>query len=115
MTHDTGLCIVTVSVCNAGPPKRGVPCTAELNDVAAADLARVSEISKIEPDQLRGRGREPEIVAARWAWWALLRDRGMSYSRIARIVGCDHSSVISAIRLAPDRDAVQALLVALRE
>lgn len=115
MTHDTGMCIVTVSVANAGPPAQGVRCTAALDDVAEADLARVAEISSVESWQIRGRSRDARAVSARWAWWVLLRERGMSYSRIAKIAGRDHSSVIHALRLASKRAETVAILAAVRE
>jgi hypothetical protein len=105
------MCIVTVSRRNAGPPLRGDRC---VSTPASDDLAVVAEVAGIEPEQLQGRSREPHIVAARWAWWVLLHERGMSNAAIGRLTGRDHSSVGYALERAPGCARVQAILAAVR-
>lgn len=48
----------------------------------------------VKPEDVMGRQRYPEIVAARHTAWALLRRRGMGLSQIARAFGVDHTSVL---------------------
>jgi hypothetical protein len=108
------LCIVTVSNRTAGPPTRGCRCSSTPAELAAFDLAAVSEAAKIEPEQLTGHARDPHIVAARWAWWSLLHERGMNRYTISRLVGRDHSSVGYAIKSAPKNKRTQAILAAVR-
>jgi chromosomal replication initiation ATPase DnaA len=105
------LCIVTVSRATVGPPLRGDRC---VSTPAADDLAVVAEVAGIEPEQLQGRGREPYIVAARWAWWVLLYERGMSRKGIGRLTGRDHSSIGHALERAPGCARTQAILAAVR-
>ncbi len=49
-----------------------------------------------------GRGRSPVMVRARTAVWRYLHDHGMSYARIGRKTGHDHSTITYA--LAKPRD-----------
>lgn len=110
----TDLCFVTVASPNAAPPRSGARCSANPADLAASELTAVSEATGLEPEYIRGRYRDPCMAAARRAWWVLLREHGLSYSRIGKLVGRDHSSVIDAIAKAATCERTQAVLVAVR-
>lgn len=48
-------------------------------------------------DAVRGKGRHPELVRARWACMVALRRRGLSYPEIGQTMGGkDHTSVMHA-------------------
>jgi hypothetical protein len=108
------LCIMSVPRRNAGPPTRGDRCSATLADLAADDLALVAAATGILPEMISGRRVMAPLVRARWAWWSLLQDRGLSYSAIGRLTGRDHSSVGYALERAPGCARTQAILAAVR-
>lgn len=73
--------------------------------LAAIGRAAAAEFG-IPAVKLFGAGREPNLVAARWAAWLVAREwRGSSYPAIARAFGRDHTSVIHGVRLATARCA----------
>lgn len=51
-------------------------------------------------DELLGRNRTPSAVRARRAFWFELREMGMSYPRIAKLCGVDHTTVLYGVRVA---------------
>lgn len=99
---------------NAGPPRWGVCCKALPTQVADDELERICSVVDIEPEQIRGHSKEPHIVAARWAWWVLLRERNLSFSAIARFADRDHSSVMYGLRRAPECQRTQEVVTAAR-
>jgi chromosomal replication initiation ATPase DnaA len=107
---EPALCFVTISTPGAAPPVRGTRC-AVTPDVL---LAEVCDATGVDPLDIRGHARDPFTVSARWAWWALLRESGRSYPEIGRLVGRDHSSIIHALKHAPDREQTLAVLAAVR-
>ena len=113
MLSDCDLCFVTVSRSVSGPPMRGARCSSTPVELAAADLAFVSDIAGVEPEDIRGRSRDPRAVAARRAWWTLLRERGFGYAAIGRLVGRDHSSIIDGLARARECARVKAVLAAM--
>lgn len=51
-------------------------------------------------DELCGRGRSRAVAAARHELWWLIRhhpERCYSFCQIARIVGCDHATVVQGV------------------
>jgi chromosomal replication initiation ATPase DnaA len=74
---------------------------------AAADLYGV-EVESILSDD-----RGPLAVRARHAVCWLLRERGMSFPEIGKVIGRDHTTVMYACRRVDSRPAVRALLAPL--
>jgi len=108
--NEPALCFVTVAAPVSGPPARGSRCGAT-PDVLLAEICEATGVAALD---IRGHARDPFTVSARWAWWALLRESGRSHSEIGRLVGRDHSSIIHALKHAPEREQTQAVLAAVR-
>ena len=68
-------------------------------------------------DAVRGKGRHPELVRARWACMVALRRRGLSYPEIGQAMGGkDHTTVMHACDIAEVRYATDlAWLLAVDE
>lgn len=65
-------------------------------------VRQVSKALGIDPRDILGRSRFPEVVEARACVALLLRRQGMSYNRIGERLGRDHSSIMSLVRRAPE-------------
>lgn len=61
-------------------------------------IAEVAREHEVTPEQVMGRSVHRHVVRARWAAMARLREAGLSYPRIGRILGRDHSTVMYGIR-----------------
>jgi chromosomal replication initiation ATPase DnaA len=59
------------------------------------ECARVHGCSVVE---VNSRSRRPRIVAARHEAMWCARQMGLSYPEIGDVFGCDHTTVISAVR-----------------
>jgi hypothetical protein len=58
-------------------------------------LAMTCALLELTPDEIKGTGRKPRMVGARCLLTRILRERGLSYPTIARLLGkVDHSSAI---------------------
>lgn len=57
----------------------------------------ISAETGIPVEDILGRRRDPEVVAARHRLWTMLHDSGLSLSAIGLAVGVDHSSVRYAL------------------
>jgi hypothetical protein len=104
------LCVMTVRRVTEGPPVRGSRCFATLDELVADDLALVADATGLEPVRIRGVVRQAQLVSARWVWWTLLRERGLSHSAIGRLVGRDHSTIIYGLEHAVDCERTQEIL-----
>jgi hypothetical protein len=65
-------------------------------------VRQVGKALGIDPRDILGRSRFPEVVEARACVALLLRRQGMSYNRIGERLGRDHSSIMSLVRRAPE-------------
>jgi chromosomal replication initiation ATPase DnaA len=74
-----------------------LPATS-LRRVASKTLAEVCHHYDVHPDDVTGDERTPTIAFARFHWFFELRDRGLSYPEIARLVQRDHTTVMSGVR-----------------
>lgn len=63
-------------------------------------VERASLLSGVPVSVLRGPSRHRGICLVRWAAMVAMRGRGMSYPAIGRMLGRDHSTVMSGIRQA---------------
>lgn len=62
-------------------------------------LAMTCALLELTPEQIKGHGRKREMVAARCLLTRILRDRGISFLTIARLLGkMDHSSAMHWMR-----------------
>lgn len=60
----------------------------------ASDAIRTAaDAANVPPAEVAGDSRRPDIVRARWAAMADLRDRGLGLSEIGRALGMDHTTV----------------------
>lgn len=66
---------------------------AELREIASRHGVRLSD--------MLGPSRKPKHVRARFAGYAVLRDRGMSLPRIGRVFCRDHSTVLHGLKSYP--------------
>lgn len=70
----------------------------------------------VDPDDVLAGSRTRENVNARHITMWLLKDAGRGYSEIARELGCDHTTVMNAVRRVSSTpallDAARAVLVA---
>jgi ATPase involved in DNA replication initiation len=80
--------------CGVTPLAQSVP----QERIEDATLREVCEYHRVSEDAVRSQSRLPEHVEARHDWWATLWASGWSYSRIARTVGRDHSTIMEAAR-----------------
>ena len=82
-------------------------------------IALASKLSGIAVRRIKGKEQYRPLVRVRWAIYAIAREHGHSYPRIARMFGKDHSTVVHGCQSLPDhtsRDPVYAAFVAeLRE
>ncbi|MBM3450942.1 MAG: hypothetical protein FJX78_08200 [Armatimonadetes bacterium] len=95
-----------------------------LPQAATSDLAITTEaraevfvtwFERIYGIPIRGRGRAREVVQARRIAWMVLRGWGLSYARIGRLFGCDHTTVRDAIQIALEDPALNRASAACRE
>lgn len=63
-----------------------------------ATLREVCEYHRVSEEDVRGTSHLEEHVEARHDWWATLWASGWSYSRIGRVVGRNHSTIMEAAR-----------------
>lgn len=61
----------------------------------------VAEAHHVTRGDVLGRGRTKRVAQARHAVMRALRDMGMSYPEIGRLLGRDHTTVLAALRKAP--------------
>ena len=66
--------------------------------VASKTLAEVCHHYDVHPDDVTGDDRTPTIAFARFHWYFALKDHGLSYPEIARLVQRDHSTVMHGVR-----------------
>lgn len=69
-----------------------------MNEMAVTLLEKTAARFGIAKDDILGDSRLAEIVEARHAWWQAMKAKGWSYSRIARIACCHHTSIMHAVR-----------------
>lgn len=69
-----------------------------MNEMAVTLLERSAKRFGIPKDDILGDSHQAEIVEARHAWWKAMRLKGWSYSRIARIACCHHTTVMYALK-----------------
>lgn len=61
-------------------------------------LQAVSEKHAVSEPDILGKSRRREIVHARWEVMAILHGMGWGFSRIARMFGIDHTTVMHGIK-----------------
>jgi hypothetical protein len=74
-----------------------------LDAITQQQLSRVAYAFGLQASQLFLRRKFPEVVDARWTLFILLRDRGWSLTRIARLFGLHHGTVGHGFRAVQDR------------
>ncbi|NBT78168.1 MAG: hypothetical protein EBT04_06890 [Betaproteobacteria bacterium] len=74
-------------------------------DTVRAIVEQIAEDMDVLPEEICGKVRDPEIVAARFVAYVVLTNRGTSLAQVGRwIGGRDHSTVIHGIKVF-ERDA----------
>ncbi len=61
-------------------------------------------------DIIGGKGRDPEVVAARHHLWTRLVDSGLSIVSVATVIGVHHTSVIHGVKKTLGESAYRDLL-----
>ena len=83
--------------------RRALAAIMEIRPEGHEVLREVAEACAVPVEEITGRGVDPRLVAARAQVAEQLRARGWSYPRIGRLLGRDHSTVMSYMR----RETVQ--------
>lgn len=68
-------------------------------------VQRASQIFRVHPRDLTGPYKFGFILPGRYALYAALRNKGLSYSKVARLMERDHSTIVHGVRLANKRMA----------
>lgn len=63
-------------------------------------IARVAKLHDVEPDEITGPSRAPELCEARRSVMLELKAKGWSTPRIGRLLNRDHSTVVYGLRRA---------------
>jgi chromosomal replication initiation ATPase DnaA len=63
-----------------------------------ADIAPIAAVHGVSVEEILGKSRLANIVAARWDCFAMYRTGGKSTLQIGRIMGRDHSTVCHALQ-----------------
>jgi chromosomal replication initiation ATPase DnaA len=71
-----------------------------LGPTARRAIAEAAELYELDPDELMERDKRRELVQARLHVMIRLREQGWSLTRIARVFGQDHTSVLYHLRKA---------------
>lgn len=65
-------------------------------------VERVCSEFGVTREELRGSGTKRELVTARWIAMTMLRERGLSYHSVGRLINRDHSSIMHGVNRLPD-------------
>lgn len=75
------------------------PALLKIRRELAAQLAEgIAKETGIPAEDILGRGRDAQVVAARHRLWAMLHDAGISYSSLGKVLDRDHTTVLYAVR-----------------
>jgi chromosomal replication initiation ATPase DnaA len=77
-------------------------------------LEAICKVSGLNKEDILSDSRERHLVRARQLFYACLRSEGTSWTRIARLVGRDHTTVMRGVDNVPS-EAIKEILVLAKE